>query len=345
MMIMESQGSNLRARRQQCGLTQAELAQRTGVSRQLIAAVEAGHNSPAVDAALRIARALGASVEDLFAPARQLVAPAIDERLRDGAPVRVGRVGEQLVAARLPDHGTAADGWGTADGVLDGGALRLFGGANVERFVLAGCDPALGIADAMLAGLGPSSLLAVSAPTDTALRALGGKRVHAAAVHGPLGRLPDPPVAVTRLHLASWKVGLAIAPELPVYTLEELLGDSVAIVQRDVAAASQQALTRAVARLDRALPAGPAAAGHIDAARQATVRRCAAVTTEPSAHAFDLRFISLEQHTVEIWIDREWRHHPGVEPLGNLLTSSAFTDRLAAMGGYDLAETGTVICR
>jgi molybdate-binding protein len=206
--------------------------------------------------------------------------------------------------------------------------------------VLAGCDPALGIADAMLAGLGPSSLLALSAPTDTALGSLARKRVHAAAVHGPAGQLPDAPVPVTRLHLASWQVGLAVAPDLPIHTLKELLDQSVAIVQRDPAAASQQALTRAVIRLHRAILPGPRAAGHIDAARQAGIRRCAAVTTEAAAHAFDLRFIPLEHHTVEIWIAEEWGHHPGVQPLGNLLTSSAFIDRLTAFGGYDLTETG-----
>lgn len=339
---MEATGSRLRSRRAQCSLTQAELAQRAGVSRQLIAAVEAGHNAPAVDAALRIARALATTVEDLFTPDSQPIAPALGTQLRDGALVRVGRVGEQLVAAELPDHGTTADGWGTADGVYQEGALQLFGGASVERFVLAGCDPALGIADAMLAGLGPASLLALSAPTDTALRSLTESRLHAAAIHGPAGQLPAPPVPVTRLHLASWWVGVAAASELRGHTLEELLDQYVAIVQRDSAAASQQALNRAAMRLDRPIRPGPCAAGHIDAARQASVRRCAAVTTEAAAHAFGLRFIPLEEHRVEIWISEEWGHHPGVEPLGNLLAGSAFTDRLAAFGGYDLAETGKV---
>lgn len=340
MRIMESEGSRLRARRRECGLTQAELAQRAGVSRQLIAAVEAGHNAPAVDAALRIARALVTSAEDLFAPTGQVVTPAIGDRLPDGATVRIGRVGGHLVAAELPDHGTSAGSWGTPDGVLQSGALRLFSGANPERFVLAGCDPALGIADAMLAGLGPSSLLALSAATDTALRSLARARVHGAAVHGPADHLPDAPVPVIRLHLASWQVGLATSPNVLFHTLEDLLDQSVAVVQRDPAAASQQALTRAITQLDCTIPPGPRAAGHIDAARQATIRRCAAITTEAAARAFDLQFIPLEHHTVEIWIAEEWSHHPGVQTLGNLLTSSAFTDRLAAFGGYDLAETG-----
>ena len=58
--------SRLRERRLECGLTQTELAARAGVSRQLVAAVETGHNTPAVDAALRLARALATTVEALF---------------------------------------------------------------------------------------------------------------------------------------------------------------------------------------------------------------------------------------------------------------------------------------
>ena len=60
----------LRALRLQAGLTQGELAARAGVSRQLVAAVEAGRNVPAVDAAVALARALGTTVEELFGEPR-----------------------------------------------------------------------------------------------------------------------------------------------------------------------------------------------------------------------------------------------------------------------------------
>jgi DNA-binding XRE family transcriptional regulator/molybdate-binding protein len=340
--MMAPGDSPVRVRRLQSGLTQAELAQRAAVSRQLIAAVEARQNTPAVDAALRIAHALATTVEELFGVPPQPVAPALGGPLRDGAPVRVGRVGEQLVAAALPDHGTAGDGWGIPDGVLHGNRLALFEGASVDRFVLAGCDPALGVTEAMLAGLGPRSVLALSAPTGTAIRSLGGNLVHAAAVHGPPAQLPAPPRPVTRVHLAAWQVGLGVAPELELGlgSLEELLDRGVPIVQRDPGAASQQALERACTRTGRPVAAGPRAGGHIDAARQAAIRGCAGVTTEATARAFELTFIPLEEHTVEIWIAGEWVHHPAVESLGNLLASSAFTARLAAFSGYDLANTG-----
>ncbi len=58
----------VRAARRRAGLTQAELADRVGVARQTIVAVEAGDYAPSVFLALDVARVLGTSVAALFAP-------------------------------------------------------------------------------------------------------------------------------------------------------------------------------------------------------------------------------------------------------------------------------------
>lgn len=47
-------------------LSQAELAERAGVSRQTIANIERGNYSPSVHLALDICRELGKSVEEIF---------------------------------------------------------------------------------------------------------------------------------------------------------------------------------------------------------------------------------------------------------------------------------------
>ncbi|MGI8862845.1 MAG: helix-turn-helix domain-containing protein [Solirubrobacteraceae bacterium] len=334
----------LRERRLECGLTQAELAARAGVSRQLVAAVEAGRNTPAVDTALGLARALGTTVEDLFTNIQPAVAAALGGRLRDAVPLRVGRVADQLVGAELADHGVAGASWAKPDGVLQAGRLRLFPGAFPAGIVLAGCDPALGVAEAMLDGLGPRSLLAISAPTGTALRALKRGGVHAAVVHGIPGELPEPPVPVIRWHLARWQVGLAIAPEVPGDSLEAVLRRRVPIAQRDAGATSQQAFERARAQAGLTAPrSGPHATGHIHAARIAATVNGAAVSTEAAARAFGLRFLALEDHTVEIWFAQRWLDHPGTNALGELLATSAFTERVAHLAGYDLAGCGTRI--
>jgi len=47
-------------------LTQQELADKVGVTRQTIHSIEKGKFKPSVELALRLARVLGASVEQLF---------------------------------------------------------------------------------------------------------------------------------------------------------------------------------------------------------------------------------------------------------------------------------------
>lgn len=47
-------------------MTQAELGQRIGVTRQTIAAIEAGKYSPTLECALRVAEVFGKPLEEVF---------------------------------------------------------------------------------------------------------------------------------------------------------------------------------------------------------------------------------------------------------------------------------------
>lgn len=58
--------NGLRAARLRLGLSQQELAARAGVTRQAVSAIEGGQAAPSLGVALRLARALGCRVEDLF---------------------------------------------------------------------------------------------------------------------------------------------------------------------------------------------------------------------------------------------------------------------------------------
>ena len=58
--------SRLKEMRTAAGLTQAELAERAGVSRKTVNTVENGVFVPSTILALSLARALGTTVEDLF---------------------------------------------------------------------------------------------------------------------------------------------------------------------------------------------------------------------------------------------------------------------------------------
>ncbi|EEI16091.1 helix-turn-helix transcriptional regulator [Corynebacterium lipophiloflavum] len=69
---MEEQHSNMVRRwRRWLDMSQAELAEAAGVSRQTIANIEKGNYSPSVHLALRICRTLGKTVEQVFGNERE----------------------------------------------------------------------------------------------------------------------------------------------------------------------------------------------------------------------------------------------------------------------------------
>ncbi len=60
-------GARLKSLRQAAGLTQAELARRTGIHRPNIARVEAGRHTPSLDTLTRLAAAIGVTTTTIFA--------------------------------------------------------------------------------------------------------------------------------------------------------------------------------------------------------------------------------------------------------------------------------------
>ena len=60
--------NNLRVLRAERGWSQADLAERLGVSRQTVNAIETGRYDPSLPLAFGIARAFGKLIEEIFEP-------------------------------------------------------------------------------------------------------------------------------------------------------------------------------------------------------------------------------------------------------------------------------------
>ena len=333
-------GTPLRRARERASLTQAELADRAGVSRQLVTSAEAGRHAPAVDAALRIARVLGEPVEALFGEAPAPARSVLGEPLREGEAVVASRVGSRLRASPLATLAAGDASWAMPDGVVEGGEVRLFPGSQPAGLIVVGCDPALGLCDQLLSRGGGRAIVAVAGTTGSAVAALADGRAHAALVHGPDDGLPQAPRPVRRIHLARWQVGIGLGSSRRGRTLEAVIAGRVPLVQREDSAASQQALVRAAG--GAVPPAAARARGHVDAARHAAIAGWAAVTFEPAARQQGLAFLPLEGHRVELWVDERWLDHPGAQALLNLLGSAAFRERVRLIGGYDLDGCGSL---
>ncbi|WP_239639643.1 MULTISPECIES: helix-turn-helix transcriptional regulator [unclassified Megasphaera] len=61
-------GNRIKEYRQKKGLSQTELAYKTGVSQRYIAFIEANQRTPSFKLALRISKALGETVDTIFLP-------------------------------------------------------------------------------------------------------------------------------------------------------------------------------------------------------------------------------------------------------------------------------------
>lgn len=335
--------ARIRALREQRGWSQQDLAGRAGVTRQLVGSIEAGRHSPSVAAALALARALGTSVETLFGPEPDApTTTGLDGRTPSDGLVVAARVGHQVVAAPLAQSVATPERWDLADAHIVDGALEWLDPDASGALLVAGCDPLLGLVASLVERTASHRVVAVHRSTGDSVEALGAGLVHGIVVHGPEGGLPDPPVAVRRIHLARWQVGLAASSTVP--SLDAVAAGRITVVQREPGAATQQALVRALGPEGAGTPPGPIGAGHLDVARRVRASTAgipvAGMTMEAAAGALGLAFEPLETHQVELWIDRRAGDHPGVAVLLDQLGGADLARRVGAIGGYDLSGVG-----
>ena len=66
IMANKNVGNNLKEMCAKLGITQAALAEQVGVARVSIVSIEKGHFIPTIDTALRISRALGVPIGEIF---------------------------------------------------------------------------------------------------------------------------------------------------------------------------------------------------------------------------------------------------------------------------------------
>lgn len=207
--------SCLRRLRSDAGLSQGELARRAGITRQAVSAIESGSYVPNTAVALRLSRALGRQVEDLFQLSdisRKLRASAAATSAEWGHPpstgagaapanpsdlasddaehrVQLARVGDQLIARSMTgsDRFVAADGVGRfvdrEPGILDIDLL-VEPELSERSVMLLGCDPSLGLlAEHVHRQAGDTRVLWRHAGSVEALRALRAGEAHIAGTH------------------------------------------------------------------------------------------------------------------------------------------------------------------
>jgi molybdate-binding protein/DNA-binding XRE family transcriptional regulator len=336
----ESLIKRLRRRR---GLSQEALARLAGVGRQAVYDMETGRYLPNTAVALRLARALGCTVEELFGDgdcgcAGDAPGNAAKNRVRDAAASAPGAPGEARQAARPGDRA------GSGDAIL-----------------LLGCDPALPLASNLLS-LGAAGIRAHSlfASSRRALFALKTGNAHAALIHyhgdGPHGGnlaavhslLPGTDCLV--IAFAAQEEGYMVAAGNPlgIRGVEDIASGRARLVNREPGAALRTLLD---AQLSRCGAPASAVTGYADivrshsegAVRVASGTADAALGLRLVAESFGLGFVPAAVTRYDLVIPAQLRGHPGITALAELLLSARLRATLGALPGYDVSLTGKTL--
>ncbi len=354
--------TTVRPRRERASLSQRDLAERLGISRQALIAIESGRQVPSTALALRLGGVLGCRVEELFqlagpeSVAVALVPPA------KGLPWRARRVLLGRVDGRWVAHPLGDDAPAAADGVVLEGSGPLHRVEPLAELtaldggvLVAGCAPLLGVLSqhaGRALGAGRTSWLPAS--SERALSMLRDGLVHLAGLHGVEGR-PGAPAWVRRrlpgrhlqlVHLTCWRQGLVVAAGGRVASAADLLRPGVRLARREAGSGAESLLRRVLAAEGAApgsLGPGLRAGGHAEVAE--LVRAGAAdagIAIESAALAAGLRFLPLSEERFDLVVPGELASSGPVARVLDLLQSGAFRREAARLPGYDASRAGQV---
>jgi putative molybdopterin biosynthesis protein len=368
---MTSASSRLKGIRGTRALSVAELAIEAGVARQTIYAIEHGSFVPNTLVALKLARALGVSVEDLFSLQEKGSASThVNAELLTNGPelpferelVRIIETGDGRIA--VPAQ-AAFSYLPRADGVLEGRSGRKFRVSATEALAaanqpapvfIAGCDPALSLM-AEVARSRDVPLIPIPASSNLALKWLSQGKVHIAGSHlldrasGDYNiaaiRHTFPKAAVTVLTFAEWETGLITKPGNPkkLRSVADLPSRKVSIVNREKGSGARVQLDSAL-RAD-GIPVSKVqgyervAYGHLPAAfcvASGWAECC--IATRSAALCFGLHFVPLRMERFDLIFTAQWIRTKSGEAVADLLNRFSLRQELAKLAGYQITHTG-----
>ncbi len=358
--------------RERRGISAAQLAKLTGVSRQTIYSIEAGEYVPNTALALQFARILEAQVEDLFTlevapgpPPKPVTVDLLDaDSARKGQPVQLCRVGKRMMAVSATSQPLMLP---MADGVVlecqkQRAEVQVFPGDldDGKRLLIAGCDPGISLLTQHLARFDDVDIVAAQSSSQQALDWLKDGSVHVAGTHlrdAPTGEYNLPVIdrmfphgAVKVVTFAIWEQGIVAEFGNPknIRGVEDFARKDVRIVNREKGAGSRALLdqklkeagivTRGVTGYERV------ADGHLPAALAVSMKEAdCCIATRSAARALGLHFIPLATERYDLVVRRQHVKMPAVQALFDVLNRSAIRRKLEILAGYDTSHTGEVL--
>ncbi len=356
--------------RRKRGLAVSRLAEAAEVSRQTIYSIEAGLYAPNTTVAIKLARLLEASVEELFdaeaserrpraAERAQLIAAA--RAVRAGEPVRLCQVGDRLIAVPPP---AGASAYPDADGIVVEG--NRAGRANVRvaeirrreeaDLVMAGCDPAMPLLADPLRRAG-IRLTGWTANSSEALRLIRDGRAHVAGCHVKDPRTGEADAAflrrffadkdAARIGFVTWEEGLVVARGNPkgIRAVEDLGRADVRMANREPGSGTRRLIE---ALVKKAGLAGAPIRGfasifpdHVAAAREVQEGRAdCCVSVSSAARLLGLDFVPLETERYDFVIPKALMKTRAIETFVEEIARASLRRAFEEACGYEAASSG-----
>jgi len=364
--------SKIREFREDAGFTQAGLAKAASISRQAYAAIEAGRSVPSTEAALRLARALHTSVEDLFqlgddaGSTVQAELVGTSGSVPEGSRMQLIQFGSRRLAYPMKEGASVSHMFNPADGIVVASRgtrqvdLRLLdeSATKTQTIVLAGCDPATSILSHMIQDL-RIRLVWIEEESMPALHALARGEIHVAGCNfkDPASGVYNVPLVkeivpfpCTIVRFAVWRHGIMVNEGNPksIKNVADLVRPNVTFINRRPGAGSRGLLNRLLkeARIsaDDIHGYDKAVNGHLAAAETvaAGLADCG-IGIEAAARANELDFSPLNEEPYDLVIPNHFMNTTAVQVLLDLLKSINLRRQIESLGGYDGSLMGASI--
>jgi molybdopterin molybdotransferase/putative molybdopterin biosynthesis protein len=379
-MVAEKKGkfqNRLRQVRLSKGVSQGEIAAKSGITRQAVSAIESDIYLPSTAVALQLASVLHCRVEDLFSLVEpdeviegSVVGALADQTSTVPARVKVATIGRNTIVRSVTEIGELLSYTIPADGYLIGTTTQ---GASIKARVrlsrerkaieqdisVAGCDPAIFLAGEHLRRQKDhGSVIGWTMGSMAALRALERGEVHVAGIHlvDPTSGESNLPFLKRRLKgkaydvvtFAVWEEGFLVRPGNPKGIREAADLVDVTVINREEGSGARLLLDERlrVAGIEAGRIRGynTIVRSHFDVARSIAGNQAdVGIGIRSAARLFGLDFVSLQSARYDLVVPKVYlTSHPTLSHLFETLATRPFRTEIEALGGYDTRETGTI---
>ena len=367
--------NRLREKRQALALSQKQLADLAGITRQAISALESNQYSPATSVALQLARALRCRVEDLFnikQGGETIEGELLGHLSHSSEPVRaqVTQVGHRLLVRPLHGLGELASLGATADGLIVEAnpdktrvKVKLLKDREVVRrkIVVGGCDPAMYLAGEHVRKHDQENVVPWLMGSSIALHALKRGEVHVAGIHladesSGAWKLPDLKrnlgnmdfIVITFAH---WEEGFIVRQGNPkkIRTVSDIAKPTVRIVNREKGSGARRLLDKQLNATGihpkQVKGYSDEVSSHLDVASRVKAGLAdTGIGVRAAAAISSLDFVPLQRERYDLVIPKTYYETlSGLQILLDTMVSKPFRNELEALGGYDTREIGKVV--